>query len=51
MGEAAPRSPYQYKPVVQKHGEIGKSAYSPAISPHPGAARAALITRVCRGGR
>lgn len=51
MGVATLRSLYQYKPVAQKHGEIEKSAYANAISPHPGTAQVALMSkRVCHGG-
>lgn len=46
MGVATPRSLYQYEPVVQKHGEIGKNAYVDAVSPHPGTAQAALMSRM-----
>jgi len=45
MGVATPRLLYQYKPVVQKHGETGKSAYADAISPHPETAQVALMSK------
>lgn len=45
MGVDRPRSLYQYKPVVQKHGKIGKNAYTDAISLHAGTAQVALISK------